>query len=519
MSRSRVACALALGVSLLPWGAGPQAGEDSFLQANDPWFVAGQKALARALKLTPLRGHAKNLILFIGDGMSVTTVTAARIFEGQLRGESGEENLLSFERLPFLALAKTYNTDLQVPDSAGTATAMLSGVKTKAGVLGVSSGVVERDCASAAGRHVTSAVELAERIGLSTGIVSTAAITHATPAAAYAHTPARGWQVDRSIPEKEQKAGCVDIARQLLEFPYGDGIDVVLGGGRRHFFPAGVDDPEEEGQPGLRQDGRDLVREWLSRPDARYVWNLEQFLAVNPARTGPLLGLFQPYHLQYETDRLNDKAGEPSLSRMTRMALDVLQRNPRGFFLLVEGGRIDHAHHEGNAYRALVDTVEFARAVQVALDRTDAKDTLVIVTADHSHVLTFAGYPARGNPILGRVRSAAGDGGLPKEGLDQAQDDLPYTTLSYANGPGYLSQSARWAARHQDTTHPDYLQDATIWLDSETHGGDDVAVYARGPGAQLIRGVMEQNYIFHVMDAAGRLRERAAAVAERGGIP
>jgi len=517
MSRFGAACFVTVSLLLL-LGAAPPADEGSFLQAKDPWFVAGQQALAQAQKLTPLRGHAKNIILFIGDGMSVTTVTAARIFEGQRRGESGEENLLSFERLPFLALAKTYNTNLQVPDSAGTATAMLSGVKTKAGVLGVASGVVEGDCSSAAGRHVTSALELAERIGLSTGIVSTAAITHATPAAAYAHTPSRGWQADRSIPEKEKKAGCVDIARQLLEFPHGDGVDVVLGGGRRYFFPEGVADPEEERQPGLRQDGRDLVGEWLSRPEARYVWNLEQFQAVNPARTGPLLGLFQPVHLQYETDRLNDRAGEPSLSRMTQMALDVLERNPRGYFLLVEGGRIDHAHHDGNAHRALADTVEFARAVQVALDLTDAKDTLVIVTADHSHVLTFAGYPVRGNPILGQVRSV-GDHGVSKKDLELAEDGLPYTTLSYGNGPGHRSRRERRAARGEDTTDPDYLQDATIDLAWETHGGDDVPVYARGPGAQLIRGVMEQNYIFHVMDAAGRLRERAAAVAERGGVP
>ena len=329
MSRSRAACTVAVALLVLVGTAAP-ADDAGFLQAKDPWFVAGQEALARAQKLTPLRGHAKNIILFIGDGMSTTTVTAARIFEGQLRGDPGEENLLSFERMPFLALAKTYNTNMQVPDSAGTATAMLSGVKTKAGVLGVDSGVVERDCRSAGGRHVTSALELAERIGMSTGVVSTAAITHATPAAAYAHTPSRGWQVDRAIPEVEREAGCVDIARQLVEFQQGDGLDVVLGGGRSYFFPEGVADPEWAEQPGRRQDRRDLVAEWLSRPDAHYVWNLEQFQAVSPAQTGPLLGLFQPDHLQYETDRLDDKAGEPSLSRMTRMALDILERNPRG---------------------------------------------------------------------------------------------------------------------------------------------------------------------------------------------
>jgi alkaline phosphatase len=503
----RAVAVLALCFLIAGVATGGEPPDGAFLQGEDPWFRAGQKALAEAQKLTPLRGHARNIILFVGDGMSVTTVTAARIFEGQRRGEPGEENLLSFERLPFTALAKTYNTNMQVPDSAGTITAMLTGVKTKAGLLGVSSGVVERDCASAAGNHVTTAAELAERAGMSTGVVSTTAITHATPAGAYAHSPSRGWQVDGSVPEEAQQAGCVDIARQLVEFPYGDGLDVVLGGGRRNFFPEGTPDPEVANDPGRRDDGRDLTEEWLARPGARYVWNLEQFQSVE---SGPLLGLFQPYHMQYETDRLEDAAGEPALSVMTRKAVEILARNPKGYFLLVEGGRIDHAHHASNAYRALEDTLEFARAVQAAMDATDAADTLIVVTADHSHTLTFGGYPMRGNPILGHVRSTDRRG-EPNKDLEQATDGLPYTTLGYANGPGHRTPGKRRKTIGEDPTAPDYQQQAGIGLDWETHGGDDVAVYARGPGAQLVRGVIEQSYIFHVMDAAGRLRQRAAA--------
>ena len=130
---------------------------------------------------------AKNIILFIGDGMDVATVTAARILEGQNKGLSGEENFLSFGQFPFLGLVKTYNVDAQTPDSAGTMTAIMSGMKTDFGVLGVNEHVGRGDCNSQSGNEVISALALAEIAGLSTGLVSTARITHATPAEAYAH--------------------------------------------------------------------------------------------------------------------------------------------------------------------------------------------------------------------------------------------------------------------------------------------------------------------------------------------
>ena len=123
-----------------------------------------------------------------------------------------------------------------------------------------------------------------------------------------------------------------------------------------------------------------------------------------------LLGLFSVSHMAFEHDRGADPAGEPSLTAMTVMALEILSRNRKGFVLMVEGGRIDHAHHAGNAYRALVDTVEFARAVEAALARVDRRETLVLVTSDHGHVLTMSGYPVRGNPILGKVISRDEDG-------------------------------------------------------------------------------------------------------------
>ncbi|MCB1809020.1 MAG: alkaline phosphatase [Candidatus Competibacteraceae bacterium] len=488
------------------------------VRSDDPWFQQGSETLQKNLTVIPNTKPAKNIILFLGDGMGVSTFTAIRIYEGQLRGKSGEENVLAWETFPYSAFSKTYNTNQQVADSAGTATAFMSGVKAKAGVIGVSDKSLRADCESSKEAHVASALELAETAGMATGVVSTARITHATPAAAYAHGSERNWEDDKDMPDEAKAAGCVDFARQLIEFPYGDGVNVAMGGGRRSFLPGDMADPEDEGKTGERQDGRNLTQEWLDKyPNSAYVWNQEQFNAVDPATTDHLLGLFNRSHMAYEADRAKDKGGEPSLAEMTEKAIQTLQKNPEGFFLLVEGGRIDHGNHASNAYRMLNDGVAFNEAVKKALELTDAEETLIIVTADHSHVLTISGYPQRGNPILGKVVETDGHG-LPKNDFKLAGDGKPYTTLSYANGSGAWESKDDNAARPDltevDTTDPDYIQQAAIPRGSETHAGEDVGIFAQGPKAYLFRGVVEQNYIFHVMDYAASLRERAAQTSQ-----
>jgi alkaline phosphatase len=489
-------------------------------ETPDWWFRAGAAAAnARASRTA----HARNVIVFLGDGMSITTITAARIYEGQRKGGSGEENRLSFEDFPATALSRTYETDFQTPDSAGTMTAIMSGVKTRAGVIGVDQAATRGDCASGRGNETVSALELAAVAGQSTGVVTTTRITHATPAATYGHIADRDWEADTEIPGRQRGPDCVDLARQLVEFPFGHGIDVALGGGRTEFMPADQRDPEYPDLAGKRLDGRDLIAAWRKRDGAAYVWNETQLKAIDPAKTTHLLGLFEPEHMNYETERAKDPAGEPSLSEMTRTALSILRKNPKGFFLMVEGGRIDHGHHAGNAYRALTETIEFSHAVQAAVDMTRADDTLILVTADHSHTLTFAGYPARGNPILGKVRGSSGEG-TPSDRLAVDATGRPYATLSYANGPGYAGASDRQpegakryphnptgysaakdgrpALADVDTEAPDYEQESTMPLSSETHSGEDVAVFARGPGSDAVRGSLEQNALFHVIAAA-----------------
>lgn len=470
-------------------------------ESPEQWYRQGREAVARAKQATPITGKARNVILFIGDGMGITTVTASRILEGQQRGEPGEENFLRFEKFPCTALIKTYNTDAQTADSAGTMSAIVTGVKTRIGYLSVNQNAARGDFASSKGNQTPTILELAEKAGLSTGVVTTTRVTHATPAACYAHSPERDWEDDSTIPPEQRKAGAIDIARQLIEFPSGDGLEVVLGGGRSNFLPDLTIDPEVEKPTGRRQDKRNLIDEWLKKSGAAYVWNKDQFLSVDSARTTRLLGLFEPSHMKYEHDRKQDRGGEPSLTEMTTKAIELLSKNEKGFFLMVEGGRIDHAHHEGNAFRALTDTVEFARAVAAAREKTRRDDTLIIVTADHSHVFTMAGYPTRGNPILGKVT----DCDCPPDQQGRLALDLrgmPFTTLGYANGPGCVTGAPRPDLTSVDTAGPDYRQEASIPMLAETHGGEDVPLYADGPHAYLFHGVLEQNVIFHVMAEA-----------------
>lgn len=483
------------------------------------WFAAGQDTVARNVALRGNSGagtRARNVILFIGDGMGISTVTAARIFEGQTRGETGEENQLSFENFPSLALSKTYSTNAQVSDSAGTMSAMATGIKTDSGLISVNQDVIRGDCDSQTGKQALTFLERAEMRGLATGVVTTARLTHATPAANYAHIMDRDFEDDADAERFSNPGDCADIASQLIDFEStllgSNGLEVAMGGGRTSFLPSSVNDPEYN-ISGSRLDGRNLANEWEQlAPNSHYVWNRQQFDAVNPATTDHLLGLFQPSHMQYEYDRPNDPGGEPSLSEMTAKSIEILSKNDEGYYLTVEAGRIDHAHHATNPYRALVDTVELSNAVRTALEMVDLSETLIIVTADHSHVFTIAGYPHRGNPILGKV-VGLDRSGEPRQEPRIASDGMPYTTLGYASGRGYEQRlenhsGGRADLRNVDTTDPEFHPQVTVPLSSETHAGEDVAIYAIGPGSDLIRGVMEQNVIFHVMMEASQMDQR-----------
>ncbi|WP_243694140.1 alkaline phosphatase [Vibrio viridaestus] len=457
-------------------------------QKNDEWYKAAQQKIEQAKANKPIDKRAKNVILFVGDGMSIGTITASRIFEGQRKGMTGEEYKLNMETLPYVALSKTYNTDAQTPDSAGTASAMVSGVKTKQGIISIDDNVHRGFCNTAKGHEVKTAWEMAAEKGMSVGVVSTARITHATPATTYAHSADRDWENDSTMPNIAKNQGCVDIAQQLVSFDEGNGLQVVFGGGRREFLPTTVTDPE--GKTGKRKDGRNLIQEWEQRyPEGQYVYDKKGFDQLN-SDTKRAFGLFESSHMKYEADRGND---EPSIAEMTSKAIDILSKNKDGYILMVEAGRIDHAHHDTNAYRAFADTVAFDEAIKAAMDKTNQEDTLIIVTADHAHTMIMNGYSDRGNPILG----------LSKKNGQYNKDEFGkrYTTISYGNGVNAVN-GARENPTQEQVLSPDYHQQALVKFASETHSGEDVAIFARGPEAYLFQGAVEQNYIFHVINEA-----------------
>ena len=326
----------------------------------------------------------------------------------------------------------------------------------------------------------------------SVGIISTARLTHATPAAVYAKTAYRNWE--DSAPE-----GCMDIASQLAAAMNSGLIDVALGGGRRHFLPKETTDPE--GKTGRRKDGRDLVAE-ITAGGAQYVYDDETARAAKLDGT-PLLGLFESSHMKYEYDR----TGEPSLAEMTEMAITSLSTNANGYYLEIEGGRVDHANHAGNAFRTVTDGVTFAEAVAKAIEMTDEQETLIIVTADHEHSIAFNGYCGRGTPITGLCYGVDDQGVKHSDELVTADDGKPYPVIGYLNGPGSVLvkqedgsyKGERPDLTQEQATDPEYVQQALLPKSSESHSAEDVVAWAKGPYAHLLGGTIEQNVIFHIM--------------------
>ncbi|XP_035919779.1 alkaline phosphatase-like [Anopheles stephensi] len=436
---------------------------------------------------------AKNVIMFLGDGMSISTVAMARVYAG------GEEIPLSFEKFPYIGMSKTYCVNYQVADSACTATAYLTGVKGNYETIGVNAHVPVRDCEAGRNRstHTTSIGHWAMDAGKDAGIVTTTRVTHASPSGMYAHIAFRDWEDDYWVRQDGCDAERVDdIAEQLV---YGDTaprMRVILGGGRREFMDRDAHADYETGRGGYRSDGRHLINEWLRNgpvgENRTFVWKRSDLLAVDPHRTDRLLGMFEPSHCAYNLDKVHKNLDEePTLSEMVDKATDILSTNPNGFFLFVEGGRIDHGHHDNQARYAIDETVEFAKAIELARNKFSEEDTLIVVTSDHSHSVSFSGYPNRGNDIFG----TAGTG----------KDGIPYMTISYANGLGFnkhvdLVKGQRANVRNMPDAGEDNFEfPATLPVELETHGGEDVAVYASGPWSHLFTGSYEQNVIPHMM--------------------
>jgi alkaline phosphatase len=471
-------------------------------RSAERWFQQGEERVQKRKieeRAEEKETKAKNIIFVLGDGMGVSTLTAARIYVGQQQGLLGEEFALSFEEFPYTALIKTYNVDLQTPDSAGTMSALMTGVKTNEGIISLPDSVQRADCASMPKNSLPTFIDLAKAKGKSTAMITTARVTHATPAVTYAHSVDRNWESDETIPAHAQAIGCTDIASQFVNNDQRS-LDILLGGGRRHFLP------KEEG--GKRNDKRNLIKDWQQQGEyASTLAELETMVTKAEADNSsdnmkPWLGLFSNSHMGYAYQR---PVEQPSLQQMTAAALTRLEKNKQGYALVIEAGRIDHGHHDGTAYKALTETQELHETVAWLLTQVDTRETLIVVTADHSHTLTLAGYATRGNPILGDV-VANDTKGYPKQSASLDLAGNSYTSLGYRDGPGATDaeQDSEKDSEQNGLANddPNYRQTALVPMDYETHGGEDVALYAIGPQAQLLSGTLEQHWVFHALKYA-----------------
>jgi alkaline phosphatase len=439
-------------------------------------------------------------------------MTASRIYAV---GESGE---LPIDKFPETAFVKTFSNDAQVTDSAPSMSAYMTGVKMNNDVISMSQDTAAFDgsgnayftaaadstCPKNNGTPVTTLLELFKASGRGTGVVTTTRITHATPAATYSHICNRDGEnaiAAQAVP------GGVGYNTALGS----DGVDVLLGGGSRHFLPNTT-------SAGMRTDGRDLTAEMKAK-GYTYV-TTGTALAGVPSSTGKLLGLFTKSHMDFDLDRTDNMLDQPSLSAMTSKALDVLSQKNGGFFLMVEGGRIDQALHPTNARYALQDAKAFNDAIQTAMDKMATIDpglanTLIVVTADHDHTMVMNGYAA----LTGKTIDAAHPGvlGLMRnftdaQNTDGSQKDLatvtpandgdgkPFTTLVFGNGENRIAGGRASMTALTDATvfNKAYHQEAAIPTSAgnETHGGADVFLGAMGLGADNFHGVMDNTKVF-----------------------
>lgn len=445
-------------------------------------------------------GEAKNVIFFLGDGMGPTTVTAARIYKYK---EEGELNMEKLDGKTRTARVKTYSNDAQTTDSAPSMAAYMTGVKMNNEVLSMSADTkaikptgADSNCPAAGnGAAVDTILELAKAKGKSVGAVTTTRVTHATPAATFSHICHR--DAENNI-AAQAVIGGVGYNSKL-----GAGLDVLLGGGRDNFLPLVA----TTNGKGKRTDGRDLIAEMQTQG---YSWanSGTSLAAIDAKKTTKLFGLFNASHMEYELDRVKKNIDEPSLSAMTLKAIDVLGQNSQGFFLMVEGGRIDHALHGTNAKRVMEDAIAFDDAIKAALEEMkkrdpELKNTLIVITADHDHTMTFNGYGKRGSDVLGTVKSYK-DG---KELLDV--DGKNYTTLVFGNGPNRPATRNTLIEGNADNTqvlHDDYLQESAVkvGLGGETHGGGDVMLFATGAGvaSKTFKGTIDNTKVFNLIKTA-----------------
>ncbi|WP_313197893.1 alkaline phosphatase [Rhizobium sp.] len=457
---------------------------------------------------TPEQAKAKNVIFLIADGLSVAHRTAARIMsKGMTEGKANGR--LNMDDVPPAAFIGTSATDAVATDSANTMSAYMTGHKTAVNAIGV---YADRTPASLDDPKVETLAEaLRRQTKKSIGIISTAELQDATPAAVVAHTRKRG--------DKAEINGMLFDVKP----------DVLLGGGSAYFLPQATAGSK-------RKDDKDYIAMFK---DAGYTLATSkgELATAAGSNTGKILGLFHTGNMDTTLDREFLKKGtvskfpeQPGLVEMTKVALDNLSKNPEGFFLMVEAANVDKMSHPLDWDRAVVDTIEFDKAIGVAREfAAKNPDTLIIVTGDHTHGVSIIGTvddEKPGTEMREKVGTYA-EAGFPNyedkdgDGYPDKVDVSRRLFLNANNGPDHYetfrpkldgpfapaiqNEKKEYIANEQYKDVPGAVLVSGIIpksADSGVHAVDDVVLQAEGPGAEGFRGYMEQSDVYKALAEA-----------------
>ena len=450
--------------------------------------------------------RVKNVILFIGDGMTIANRTAARVLSKGI-SEGKYQGRLAFDDMPNTAMIGTSGSDSLITDSANSMSAYTTGHKTAVNAMGV---YVSRASDNLSHPKVENITELLKRkTKMSVGIVSDAELQDATPGAMVAHTRRRA--------DKQY------IADQLLASK----VEVILGGGSAYFYP-------QSSKGSKRKDENNLVETFKADGYQVALTKQELIAAAENKNTKKLFGVFHPDNMDGSLDRFFLKKNtvpqypnQPDLTEMTQSAIDVLSRNPNGFFLMVEAALIDKFNHPLDWERAAFDTIMLSNAVQIAKNFAKTHpDTLIIVTPDHTHSGSISGvvHDERPGPLREKVGvyAAAGYPNYPKadvQGYPSEIDVSKRLAFFYGNYPDHyetlhpkLDGTFVPAVKGEGgkyIANPKYiqLQEDAIHVggnlpshqESGVHTADDAVLNAIGPGSERFKGFMDNTEVFKVM--------------------
>uniref|UniRef100_A0A0N5BN37 alkaline phosphatase n=1 Tax=Strongyloides papillosus TaxID=174720 RepID=A0A0N5BN37_STREA len=448
----------------------------------------------------------KNVILFIGDGMGTTITTVSRIVKNQnISAETGkpifDQTPLSFEKFQTSGMVRTHSLDLHVGTSAAGALAMTTGQKSKSGLVNIKPTSDLNTCkVKEEEKQFNSLVFEALKNKIKVGLVTTTRISHATPAALYAFSKSRFYEADHQFESDVQRNNCDDIAKQIVDYPANQ-FSVIFGGGRSYLTPKNEKDPIYKNMTGTRLDGRNIIKEWEQLSENHKIFfTKDDLLNNNLPSKSKILGVFSPSHLEYfEMKNELDKETQPTLEEMTESAI---KRR-----IMVEGGLIDVAAHENKGYVAFSETREFDKAIAKAHQLTkeiasksnkyNVEDTLIIVTADHSHPLNFNGFPKRKKSVLGANMANFSKVTVPS-------DNKTMPNLMFTSGQGFntmFSKDPNTGAyvrnnlTDEDFKDPNFLVPSCILSKYGSHGGEDVSSFSTGPLSYIFSGNYDNTQI------------------------